>query len=552
MKEIRNRTTARLTLAAIVLTSVLPLCLEASTPLSTLAPTNVTVSTATLRGSVTPGATATTVWFEWGPGSAIQYSTPPTNIGTSSTPVIFIAPITNLTPGTFYQCRAVASNSTNTLRGITVTFGAPILTLNGAASLTNMTGIPYIESGATASNAPVAIAVGDSHALALKADGRVTGWGTNDAGQLNITNIATNFVAIAAGNGFSLGLRADGRVMGWGANDPGIGQTVIPTSATNVVAIAAGDYHSLALRMDGTIVGWGFDGYYQNETPADNNYIAIAEGVAHSLALHSDGTITGWGDDTYWQISNITNVSQVVAIGAGLDYSVALQSNGTVRVAPGDMPGVAAVPAGATNIVAIAAGYAHILALRADGTVFAWGGNDYGELNKPQEATNVIAIAAGFGRSQALLADGTLMGWGAGDGTPSPYAGQTNTLTGLTVSLPVTITGAVNTNMAGTYPLLYRATNSLGFSSTATRTVKIVSLRINSQVRQSNGNFVIGIDLVSGKTLTVLSSTNPALPMANWIVLGPATESPANSGHYSFTDTSAPSQPRCFYRFRVD
>ena len=46
-------------------------------------------------------------------------------------------------------------------------------------------------------------------------------------------------MAIAAGDIHSLALKADGTVVGWGYN--GYGQTTIPAGLTNVVAIAAGD-----------------------------------------------------------------------------------------------------------------------------------------------------------------------------------------------------------------------------------------------------------------------------------------------------------------------
>ena len=61
-------------------------------------------------------------------------------------------------------------------------------------------------------------------------------------------------VAIAAGDYHSLALRADGTVVGWGGSN---GQISIPPGATNVVAIAARGYDGLALRADGTIIGWG-------------------------------------------------------------------------------------------------------------------------------------------------------------------------------------------------------------------------------------------------------------------------------------------------------
>jgi hypothetical protein len=55
----------------------------------------------------------------------------------------------------------------------------------------------------------------------------------------------SNVVAIAAGDFHTLALRADGSVIGWG--DDSYGQTNVPSTLINVVAIASGNYHGLAL-----------------------------------------------------------------------------------------------------------------------------------------------------------------------------------------------------------------------------------------------------------------------------------------------------------------
>src|SRR5262245_58876049 len=53
----------------------------------------------------------------------------------------------------------------------------------------------------------------------------------------------TRFTAIAAGVNHSLALKSDGVVVAWGSNE--YGQCEPPSGFSNVVAIAAGLYHSL-------------------------------------------------------------------------------------------------------------------------------------------------------------------------------------------------------------------------------------------------------------------------------------------------------------------
>jgi hypothetical protein len=51
---------------------------------------------------------------------------------------------------------------------------------------------------------------------------------------------------------------------------------------------------------------------------------------------------------------------------------------------------------------------------------------------------------------------------------------------------------------------------------------------------------------VAGLGFTVLATTNLALPLSNWTVLGAPVEGP--SGQYQFTDTQATNTAIRFYR----
>ena len=71
---------------------------------------------------------------------------------------------------------------------------------------------------------------------------------------------------------------------------------------------------------------------------------------------------------------------------------------------------------------------------------------------------------------------------------------------------------------------------------------------LGQATRQANGPFQFAFTNFTGITFTVLVSTNPALPVANWTVLGAATE--ISPGHYQFADLQAANHPQCFYRVR--
>ena len=321
---------------------------------------------------------------------------------------------------------------------------------NGGNPLTNSPYNPYspffVDPGAAVTPPVVAIAAGNAHNLALKADGTVRAWGYNGSGQAIVPASATNVVAVAGGGDDSLALKADGMVEAWGYN--GSGQANVPASATDVVAIAGGRDHSLAMKADGSVIAWGYADYGQAIVPvAATNIVAIAAGQFHSLALRADGTVVAWGDNRYGQTNVPAAVSDIVAIAGGGYHSLALKADGSVIAWGYNFFGEANVPEAATNVVAIAGGQFHSLALRADGTVVAWGDNSSGQANVPESATNVVAIAAGNSHSLALKADGTVVAWG------DNYSGQIN-VPDFTQTLMAT-SGTVNPDVEGSYTLTY-------------------------------------------------------------------------------------------------
>ncbi|WP_168118619.1 S-layer homology domain-containing protein [Paenibacillus sp. HB172176] len=269
------------------------------------------------------------------------------------------------------------------------------------------------------------IAAGRNHSLALKSDGSVVAWGSNNKNQLDVPEAAqSGVVSIAAGSYHSLALKADGSVVAWGNND--YGQTTLPAAAqSGVVAIAAGKNHSLALKADGSVVAWGLNTNGQSTVPAEaqSDVTAIAGGYLHSLALKADGGVVAWGSNSKDQTTVPTAAqSRVVAIAAGDTHSLALKVDGSVVAWGSNTNGEGNVPVEAqSGVVSIAATDYNSLALKADGGVIAWGANSQGQRDVPQEAqSGVVSIAAGSSHALALKADGSVISWGLYDQSTVP------------------------------------------------------------------------------------------------------------------------------------
>jgi len=281
-----------------------------------------------------------------------------------------------------------------------------------------------------------AVSAGNTHSLALHADGTVRAWGDDSAGALGlgrslassaptIVNGLTGVVAVAAGDGHTLALRADGTVWAWGDN--AVGQLGDGSTAgrstparieglTGVAEIAAGSVHSVARKQDGTVWTWGanYEGQLGDERISGGlpepvagltGVTAIATGPRVTLVVRSDGSAWAWGLNDDGQLGDgtqtelymgrsmprpVAGLTGVTRVAGGRTHSLALKGDGTVwawgdnseggigdgtttrRLVPVQVPGVA-------GIVAIDAGR-HSVALRNDGTVWAWGSNGYGQL----------------------------------------------------------------------------------------------------------------------------------------------------------------------------
>lgn len=363
-----------------------------------------------------------------------------------------------------------------------ISFWAPTIALNGTNPLIQECHTTFADAGTMANGTPVALEAGGfAHALTLKVDGTVAGWGAGgpgssgspNYGQTTIPASATGIVAIAAGYTHSLALKPDGLVLGWGANDTAEANS--PPSATNVVAISAGANFSLALKGDGRVVAWGRSDYGQTNAPANaTNIVALTAGDSFVLALKADGTVIGWGSGGpgssghphYGQTIVPGSVISAIAIAAGSSHSLALKADGTVLAWGRNDFGQVNIPATANGAITIAAGGDHNLALKPNGTVIGWGINDYGQINIPAGATNIVAIAAGGAYSMALRSDGVIIAWGRNDYGTLAVPGNLTVL-----NLPFTVRGSVNPDAPDTYVLNYSATNAAGAVATTTRTV---------------------------------------------------------------------------------
>ncbi|MGN6798287.1 MAG: hypothetical protein ACTHKS_09065 [Gaiellaceae bacterium] len=100
--------------------------------------TAIAVTSATLRGQVTPNGLSTTWWFEYGTSTAYGLKTASHSAGSGTTAKSVSDGVTRLTAGKSYHFRLVAQNSSGRVFGLDrvfTTVGAPIATTGPAQSV---------------------------------------------------------------------------------------------------------------------------------------------------------------------------------------------------------------------------------------------------------------------------------------------------------------------------------------------------------------------------------------------------------------------------------
>ena len=73
---------------------------------------------------------------------------------------------------------------------------------------------------------------------------------------------------------------------------------------------------------------------------------------------------------------------------------------------------------------------------------------------------------------------------------------------------------------------------------------------IASARKLGNGSLQLNFTNQSGASFRVLTATNVSLPLAAWLEIGFAIETPASSGQFQFTDPQATNYTKRFYRVK--
>ncbi|HOZ76217.1 MAG TPA: hypothetical protein PLS51_11400 [Flavobacterium sp.] len=281
------------------------------------------------------------------------------------------------------------------------------------------------------------VSAGEEHTAAIRSDGSLWTWGSNEWGQLGNGNYLdsglpqrigtdTNWKAISCGRNHVIALKTNGTIWAWGANDyKQLGTGVVANSVNHPVQIGSGsdwtmiaskNNHTVAVKSNGTTWNWGNYNYnpgYDNGNPlpmiptptqfASGNWQAITASDASNLLLKSDGTLWGNGRNSLFELAHVVDDRYHIlyetpiqigtennwkTVNAGHYHVIATKTDGTLwswgwvalGLGSSTIYGIPKQIGTANNWLYAANGIAHSMAIRTDGTIWSWGGNSFGQL----------------------------------------------------------------------------------------------------------------------------------------------------------------------------
>jgi len=125
---------------------------------TTLGSTNLSLTSASISGSVNPNNLPTTAWFEWGTTLGYGSNTTPQTLAAANSALPFSATLSGLTPGTTYHYRARATNSLGLSLGADQSFLASLTPSASTLSAYGLTSTSAVLQASVTPNATTTFA----------------------------------------------------------------------------------------------------------------------------------------------------------------------------------------------------------------------------------------------------------------------------------------------------------------------------------------------------------------------------------------------------------
>ena len=259
-----------------------------------------------------------------------------------------------------------------------------------------------------------------AHTLAVKTDGTLWAWGSNNRGQLGDgTTISKNYpvqigtdtdwATVAAGLNHSIAIKSNGTLWGWGCSErfalidyPSGPNVLVPEQRspdTNWLRASAHDRVTLAIKTNGTIWGWGYNKSDMLNAPpgatigGNVQYPAQRQGhstnIRHTTAgnaisydIKNDNVLTQTG----FPVGGLSNPLLVLDADLGNETFAYIRINKTLWFSGIILGGSTQVPVSGTqlgtanNWKSVSVGNQCAAVINDDGDLYVWGWNTQGQL----------------------------------------------------------------------------------------------------------------------------------------------------------------------------
>jgi alpha-tubulin suppressor-like RCC1 family protein len=266
---------------------------------------------------------------------------------------------------------------------------------------------------------------------AIKSDGTMWSWGSNQFGNLGIGNTMNRSVPTQIGTGtdwravsnssntYAMAIKNNGQLYGWGSNYFGELGTQNVISYSSPILVPGNTWSSVTMGSNVTVAidtagrlwtsGRGVYGLLGNnsstntssfvQTYLGGNDWAKVTATGNVLALKTDGTAWVWGNNYYGNLGINNRQDKFIPTQIGTESTWSQISSGSEMCA----------------------------AVKTDGTLWTWGRNNVGQLgdgtlvnrSSPIQignGTDWMLVQCGYKDCFAVKKNGTLYGWGSNNG----------------------------------------------------------------------------------------------------------------------------------------
>ena len=235
------------------------------------------------------------------------------------------------------------------------------------------------------------LAIGHWHALAIRSDGALFGWGANDDGQLGLNTFTNRYSSptqigsstwskISVGGFVSAAIRSDSKLFIWGQIRYGGGSLLYRSSPMQIgtsdwidISVEKGSFGGI--KSDGTLWVWGFNGNGElglNDRIHRSEPVQVGADTNWSyISMGGDNTVIPGSTETRYASAALKTDGKLYVWGNNLNYQLGLGLNDNFNRSSPTLINSTHTPL--LSFTSVSSGHGQSYARTNDGHIYAWG-----------------------------------------------------------------------------------------------------------------------------------------------------------------------------------